>query len=296
MERPVDQVEKRKVFVDVEILEPSDWERGSIRAFIELPTKVRDIDAHIVELDLDRFHKNPIVFGTKHILGLPIGQGQCWSATDGSGIEALLHFVNHEQARDARNKLKTHELALVACVLLESDEGRAWKGELLWIGAIVKVDAANPTSEQLSDARLSSDGLRTLDQVTDDEIVDAIARHGLLGVDLDDVDAGNDIEDICISLGLLEEGLVDEDRRDEATLPFMDRVHEMCTGAEHARIGIPMSNRLMLTPWEWASRVAIASSDRESIAAMLRGESAGEWEAGVAESVRPDQSIKPSPY
>jgi hypothetical protein len=29
---------------------------------------------------------------------------------------------------------------------------------------------------------------------------------------------------------------------------------------------------------------------------MLRGESAGEWEAGVAESVRPDQSIKPSPY
>lgn len=45
--------------------------------------------------------------------------------------------------------------------------------------------------------------IRRIEDVTDDEIVDEVAKYGMLGIDLDDTDDGNAIETICLKLGLV---------------------------------------------------------------------------------------------
>lgn len=112
--------------------------------------------------------------------------------------------------------------------------------------------------------------IRRIEDVTDDEIVDAIAKHGMLGIDLDDTHEGNAIERACLELGLV--------RRDEPH-PFLtsdvdthmaERMHAMDTGLDDARLHVPVANYFMLTPREWACR--LAGLPEASIAAILSGE------------------------
>jgi hypothetical protein len=111
--------------------------------------------------------------------------------------------------------------------------------------------------------------IRRIEDVTEDEIVDAIAKRGFLGIDLDDTHDGNELQQVCIDLRLAsvtgphscDETDVDND--------FAERLHELCTGLDDARLYIAISNFVMLVPREWARRLAGLRED--SIAAILSG-------------------------
>ncbi len=272
-------------------LDSSDWEKGKLEAFIELPAKAINLDAHIIQLDLDRWHHNPAIVGIGGVRELPVGKGHGWLVPDKSGFQFALYFpvLTFASSKRACDKLKTGAWSLVATVKVENDEGAAWDGELLSFDVVAAhKDAADPIPP------------RALETVSDDDIVEAIARYGILGIDLDDTDPGNAIEQICIELGLLFEETRSEDERDMATLPFIERVHAMCdVGEGRARISIPIANRLMLTPYAWASRLIRVEYELDAMTKMLGGRTAGEWAVGVVDSMyvgAPVNVAQPSPY
>ena len=111
--------------------------------------------------------------------------------------------------------------------------------------------------------------IRRLEDVTDDEIVDAIAKHGMLGIDLDDTNEGNAIERACLDLGLVQRDELHPFLTSDADVLMAERMHAMDTGLDDARLHVPVANYFMLTALEWGRRLAGKSA--EEITAALRG-------------------------
>lgn len=111
--------------------------------------------------------------------------------------------------------------------------------------------------------------IRRIEDVTDDEIVDAIAKRGFLGIDLDDDADGNALQGVCVDLRIATVTGPHACSETEADLGLAERIHEMHRGRDDDRIYIAISNFVMLTPREWGRRLAGLRED--SIAAILSG-------------------------
>lgn len=111
--------------------------------------------------------------------------------------------------------------------------------------------------------------IRRIEDVTDDEIVDAIAKRGILGIDLDDDADGNALQGACIDLRIATVTGPHACSETEVDLELSERIHGMHRGRDDDRLYIAISNFVMLTPREWARRLAGLRED--SIAAILSG-------------------------
>lgn len=114
-------------------------------------------------------------------------------------------------------------------------------------------------------------------QVSDDEIVSAVAAFGLNGVGdgLDPGDDGNDYADdhgasdfgrMCVALGVSGYGTGKRSTSDENAIAR--RLHAMAS----VRCGVEFNSftgRVCLTPEEWGTR--LTGKDAETIALMLMG-------------------------
>jgi hypothetical protein len=129
------------------------------------------------------------------------------------------------------------------------------------------------TRTQKSDGGSMSDAkqqdIRSIHDVTDDEIIDAIAVHGLLGIDLDDAQDGNAIERACLELGLVGKDELNPFANSDVDVLMAERMHSLDTCTDDARVYVPVANYFMLTPLEWGRRLAGKSADE--ITKALRG-------------------------
>ncbi len=119
--------------------------------------------------------------------------------------------------------------------------------------------------------------MRTLENVTDDEIVDLVAKFGMLGVVLgvderDDRTDWTGLVEFARQLGIQEPRKVDDWG---VVWALGDRLVAM-TKCESPRLAIPIDERLMLTPTEWARR--LVGDTKGHVRALLIGEDAQEWE------------------
>lgn len=104
---------------------------------------------------------------------------------------------------------------------------------------------------------------RRIEQIADDEIVDAVAGYGLVGLDIEDPWEGNAFHSVTADLGLIDR---DEDDAEvfDAEARLMDRMSAMPD-----RIINPDGDRMHLTSAEWGRRLAGKSA--EEIAKALDG-------------------------
>lgn len=114
--------------------------------------------------------------------------------------------------------------------------------------------------------------IRRIEDVTDDEIVNEVAKRGMLGIDLDDTDDGNAIESICLNLGLVRREELHPFLTSDVDTLMAERMHAMDTGQDDARLHVPVANYFMLTPLEWGPRLA-GKSAAEIVAALKGGRS-----------------------
>lgn len=108
--------------------------------------------------------------------------------------------------------------------------------------------------------------IRRIEDVTDDEIVDAIAECGIDGLDNEDPWEGNAFEQVCRDMHLINDDS-DGDNITEAEMELSERIGAL---EEAGRLSNPRGDRIYLTAREWARRLAGLRED--SIAAILSGE------------------------
>jgi hypothetical protein len=65
-----------------------------------------------------------------------------------------------------------------------------------------------------------------VNELTDDEIVDAVAKRGILGMDLDDTQDGNPIERACVELGIATVSGPDSCGETDIDVDFAGRIHD----------------------------------------------------------------------
>jgi hypothetical protein len=110
--------------------------------------------------------------------------------------------------------------------------------------------------------------IRSISDVTDDEIVAALAAYGMNGIDLEDTDDGNAVQEMCYTLriGRGHSPLLPED----IDIELASRIHSLASEDDGARIVFNTINLVTLGPREWARRLAGLCED--SIAAIMAGE------------------------
>lgn len=106
--------------------------------------------------------------------------------------------------------------------------------------------------------------LRAVKDLTDDDIVDAVAGEGREGLDIEDVWEGNAFHAVCVRLGLLEEDEGDEDVYEPVEAELAERMRALSD-----RLTAPTGDVMHLTSAEWGRRLAGKSA--EEIATTLRG-------------------------
>jgi hypothetical protein len=125
----------------MEVIEPVDWENRQIHIRIGFPTQVAQTETSIVDIGIERWHKNSAVFGIGGERELPIGGGFNTSyGDDGLDIEIRLRPDDNDDMVNAIEQLRLGKWSLVAMVLVEDTNGTEWKGELVFINAMQTED------------------------------------------------------------------------------------------------------------------------------------------------------------
>lgn len=113
---------------------------------------------------------------------------------------------------------------------------------------------------------------RTVENLTDDEIVDAIAAFGLLGFDAGDIEDAGPWDALCERLGLYTPGAwPGREQEAEFDAALTARINALCDKQDGPLMepGGAYGAVVFLEPHEWARRLAGLRED--SIAAILSG-------------------------
>jgi hypothetical protein len=110
--------------------------------------------------------------------------------------------------------------------------------------------------------------IRRIEDVTDDEIVNAIAECGIDGLDNEDPWEGNAFEQVCLDLRLVNADSNSDDISN-AEMELSDRIGTL---EDAGRLSNPCGDRIYLTAQEWGPWLA-GKSAAEIVAALRGGKS-----------------------